>query len=107
MRNLAFAYRQIDEYKENMHIEEAEQNLIFLGCVSIIDPPREEVAEAIISAHEAKIKIVMITGDYGITAEAIAKYIGLEKEGNAVIHIAGDQLKAMSDINLVQQLEKV
>ncbi|MEI8092321.1 MAG: hypothetical protein WCG98_09455 [bacterium] len=58
-----------------MTLEAAEQQLIFLGCVSIIDPPRAEVAAAIIAAHEAKIKIVMITGDYGITAEAIAKHI--------------------------------
>lgn len=106
MRNLAFAYRDIDEYQENMHLEEAEKNLIFLGCVSIIDPPREEAAQAIVAAHEAKIKIVMITGDYGVTAEAVAKYIGLEKDGHDVTHIAGDQLKIMSDIDLVQHLEK-
>lgn len=105
MRNLAFAYRKINDYQQNTHLEEAEQNLIFLGCVSIVDPPREEAAAAIIAAHEAKIKIVMITGDYGVTAEAVAKYIGLEKDGNVVTHIAGEQLKSMSDINLVQQLE--
>lgn len=106
MRNLAFAYRDIDDYQQNMQLEEAEKNLIFLGCVSIIDPPREEASAAIVAAHEAKIKIVMITGDYGITAEAVAKYIGLEKDGNAVTHVSGDQLKSMSDSDLMQQLEK-
>jgi len=75
MRNLAFAYRPISDYYDKMPLAEAEQSLIFLGCVSIIDPPREEVAAAIIAAHEAKIKLVMITGDYGVTAEAIAKHI--------------------------------
>jgi P-type Ca2+ transporter type 2C len=75
MRNLAFAYKPIPDYHEKMTLEEAEQQLIFLGCVSIIDPPREEVAAAIIAAHEAKIKIVMITGDYGVTAAAIARHI--------------------------------
>ncbi len=106
MRNLACAYRPIPDYHEKMTLEAAEQQLIFLGCVSIIDPPRAEVAAAIIAAHEAKIKIVMITGDYGITAEAIAKHIWLETDAHSVTHIAGEELKAMSDIQLIQSLEK-
>lgn len=106
MRNLAFAYKPIPDYHEKMTLEEAEQQLIFLGCVSIIDPPREEVAAAIIAAHEAKIKIVMITGDYGVTAAAIARHIWLETDAHAVTHIAGEELKAMSDIQLIQSLEK-
>ena len=106
MRNLAFAYKPIEAYQEKMSWQEAEQWLILLGCVSIIDPPREEVAAAIISAHEAKIKIVMITGDYGVTAEAIAKHVGLETAKEAVIMITGNQLKDMTDIDVVQQLEQ-
>jgi P-type Ca2+ transporter type 2C len=106
MRNLAFAYKPIPDYHEKMTLDEAEQQLIFLGCVSIIDPPREEVAGAIIAAHEAKIKIVMITGDYGLTAAAIARHIWLETDAHSVTHIAGEELKQMSDIQLIQSLEK-
>lgn len=106
MRNLACAYKPIPEYHEKMTLEEAEQGLVFLGCVSIIDPPREEVAAAIVAAHEAKIKIVMITWDYGVTAEALAKFIWLETDAHSVTHIAGKELQEMSDIQLVQALEK-
>lgn len=78
MRNLAFAYKSLDTYENSLHRQDIENDLIFLGCTSIIDPPREEVPNAVKSAQEAKIKIIMITGDDGLTAEAIAQRIGLE-----------------------------
>lgn len=72
--------------------------------MSIIDPPREEVPAAVQAAFDAKIKVIMITGDYGLTAEAIAKRIGLEDGAKAKI-VAGEQLKTTSDIQLVQILQ--
>ncbi len=105
MRNLAFAYKQVDTYDSSLKWQDMENELIFLWCASIIDPPREEVAAAVKSAHEAKIKIIMITWDYGLTAEAIAKRIGLD-DGKNIIMVAGDELIKMSDIQLVQTLEK-
>ena len=105
MRNLSFAYKPLENYDPNMKRSEVENTLIFLGCASIIDPPRAEVPDAVKSAHEAKIKIIMITWDYGLTAEAIAKHIGLEDE-SLLTMVAGEDLKTISDIHLVQILQK-
>jgi len=63
------------------------------------------VFAAIKSANEAKIKIIMITGDYELTAEAIAKHIGLE-DGEKLIMVTGEKLTNMSDIQLVETLQK-
>ncbi len=92
MRNLGFAYKPLETYENSLNWQDMENNLIFLGCTSIIDPPREEVFAAVKSAQEAKIKIIMITGDDGLTAEAIAKRIGLE-DGKHLLMVTGDQLK--------------
>lgn len=71
LRVLAFAY------KENSDKENAERDLIFVGLQAMIDPPREEVKEAIQRCHKAGIKVIMITGDQAITAAAIATQLGL------------------------------
>lgn len=76
MRNLAYAYKKITlapgQKVEDFTLEDVESGLTFLGVVSMIDPPREEVHIAMQAAHNAQIKIVMITGDYALTAKAIA-----------------------------------
>ena len=92
MKNLAFAYKPLEKYENSLNRQDVENKLIFLGCASIIDPPREEVFGAVKSAQEAKIKIIMITGDDGLTAEAIARRIGLE-DGKHLLMVTGDQLK--------------
>lgn len=61
MRNLAIAYKPMDNYEPTRKWQDIEHDLVFLGCVSIIDPPREEVPGAIQSAYDAKIKVIMIT----------------------------------------------
>jgi Ca2+-transporting ATPase len=99
MRNIGFAYKEIENYNKDISMEETENNLIFTGFVAIIDPPREEVPEAVKAARDAKIKIIMITGDYGPTAEAIADKIGLDGDGKMIL-IPGDDLRKMSDIHL-------
>ncbi len=80
-----------------------EQKLIFVGLVAMFDPPRAEVAEAIARCHQAGIAITMVTGDYGLTAEAIARRIGLVKEKARVV--TGDGLTHLSDAQLRQILK--
>jgi magnesium-transporting ATPase (P-type) len=100
LRVIAVASKDI-ERKEKYTKEEAESGLTFLGLVGIIDPPRADVSEAIKNCHGAGIKIFMVTGDYGITAAAIAKRIGLA-ENPAVV--TGADLEAMDDFDLGKAL---
>lgn len=76
-----------------------------LGLVSMIDPPREESKTAVADAIRAGIKPVMITGDHKITATAIAKQIGIFKDGD--ISVTGMELDAMSDSELDSKIEKI
>jgi len=79
-----------------------EQELTFIGLVVMADPPRPEVADAVKLCHKANIRIIMITGDYGLTAESIAKRIGIV-EGEHPRVVSGVELEEMSD----EELKKV
>ena len=81
-----------------------EQDLTFLGLIAMQDPPRSEVKEAVELCHSAGIKIVMITGDYGLTAESIARKIGIIKSDTARI-VSGTELSKMNDQELKNVLE--
>ena len=82
-----------------------ESDLIFVGMVGMIDPPREEVKLAVEKCKTAGIKTVMITGDHKITAVAIAKSLGiLEDEAEA---ITGKELEGMSDEDLTKILDNI
>jgi magnesium-transporting ATPase (P-type) len=82
--------------------ELVEQDLTFLGLIAMIDPPRAEVYQAIAECHAAGIHVTMITGDYGLTAEAIARWIGLVNGKSRVI--TGEQLTHLSNADLRQLL---
>ena len=77
-------------------VEGVEQNLTFLGLAAMMDPPRPEVARAIAAFRQAGIRMVMITGDYGLTAESLARRIGMIS-GPAPQIITGADLEAMDD----------
>ncbi|WP_208346376.1 cation-translocating P-type ATPase, partial [Aetokthonos hydrillicola] len=102
-RVLGIATQQKEE-QEAKGAQELEQNLIFVGLVAMIDPPREEVAEAIAQCHQAGIQVTMVTGDYGLTAEAIAKQIGLV-DGKARV-VTGEEMGHLSDAQLRQILQQ-
>lgn len=105
LRNLGYAYKELPEFADNLGMEDVEKDLIWLGFVSMIDPPREEVAEAMEVALKANIRVIIITGDYALTAEAIAKKVGLNQSGNKEITVVnGEELKKMSDVDLLQKL---
>ena len=100
LRVLAMAYKELDHRPSKEEVETLESNLIYIGMVGMIDPPREEAKEAVNKCKTAGIKTVMITGDHKITATAIAKELGiLEKETEA---ITGAELEEMSQ----EELEK-
>lgn len=101
LRVLTFAYKNTDE---TLSIE-TEYGFTFLGLVSMIDPPREESKQAVADAIRAGIKPVMITGDHKITATAIAKQIGIFREGD--ISVTGMELDAMTDEELDEKIEKI
>ncbi|MBU0989371.1 MAG: cation-translocating P-type ATPase [Proteobacteria bacterium] len=90
LRVLAFAYKPLTSDRNVDTSDESE--LIFVGLQGMIDPPREEVKSAIQRCKKAGIRSVMITGDYALTAEAIANQLGIE--GDA---ITGEQLEKMDD----------
>ena len=97
-RVIALAYRQAEEQKEYT------EDFIFLGFIGIVDPPRPEAREAIAKCHTAGIKVVMITGDHPVTAEAIAKNVGLADSESLEI-ITGDELESLSSTDLSSRLK--
>ena len=102
-RVLGVATQQKEE-RPSQDAQELEQNLIFVGLVAMIDPPRPEVADAIAKCHQAGIQVTMVTGDYGLTAEAIAKLIGLV-DGKARV-VTGEEMGHLSDAQLRQILQQ-
>lgn len=105
LRVLAVAYREIDTIPEQPTSEEIEQDLIFMGLVGMIDPPRKEAKIAVETCRKAGIKPVMITGDHVVTASAIAKELGIMQEGD--LAITGAQLDAMNDDELFNSVDKI
>ena len=106
LRVLGVAYRitkDVPDNPEHIKTEELEQELVFVGLMGMIDPPREEVKPALEHAREAGIRTVMITGDYPNTARAIAETIGLLRPGKNVM--TGAQLDAISDDELRNTIE--
>lgn len=92
LRVLAFGCRVFDDEPEKVNAD-LETDLDFLGMVAMIDPPREEVVEAIRESKTAGIKSVMITGDQVLTANAIAGRLGIVKEGSETTMTGADMLK--------------
>ena len=100
LRVLTFAYQILESEKEITR--EDEDNFIFIGLTAMIDPPREESKEAVAKCLTAGIKPVMITGDHKITATAIAKEIGIYKDGDNVME--GVDVEKLSDDELLEKV---
>ncbi len=104
LRVLAFATKNIESKNSDINIED-EKDLTLVGIMAMIDPPREEVYEAVRDAKKSGIKTVMITGDHKTTAKAIAKDIGIMVDGD--LALTGQELDELSDIQLDENLEKI
>ncbi|WP_461197937.1 cation-translocating P-type ATPase [Enterococcus sp. N249-2] len=105
LRVLAFAYRPMADGQERELTLADEEELILVGLMAMIDPPRKEVKQAVADAKSAGIKTVMITGDHKTTAVAIAQEIGIAAEGD--LALTGTELDRLSESELADQLEKI
>ncbi|HEY3313539.1 MAG TPA: cation-translocating P-type ATPase [Anaerolineales bacterium] len=103
LRVLGVAYRVAPAIDGEISPENLEHDLVFVGLIGMIDPPREEVKIALATARHAGIRTVMITGDFPNTARAIAEAIGLLRPGKKVM--TGAELDATSDAQLVKVIE--
>ena len=102
LRVLAIAYRDDQELSAlpQYSNENVEKSLTFLALTAMIDPPRTEVPKAIADCHTAGIKVIMITGDYGLTAKSIAHKIGMIEHPEKAIVVTGQDLSDMDDQKL-------
>jgi potassium/sodium efflux P-type ATPase len=103
-RVLAVAERRLPEGVTDYSAQLVEQELLFLGLVAMHDPPRPQVASAVKKCHEAGIRIIMMTGDYGLTAESVARRIGVMSEERECRLVSGGELDAMDDGSLAGAL---
>lgn len=103
LRVLAFGYKEVPE-DDSLSLE-SEKDFIFVGLVSMMDPPRTESKKAVADAAGAGIKTIMITGDHKVTATAIARQIGIFKPQDMAV--TGQELDAMSEERLDEVLEKI
>lgn len=93
-RTLGVAYRRVDADTADELDADDEQDLVYLGVVGIIDPPRPEVADAVAEAHRAGVRVMMITGDHPTTAARIAEDLGIV--GPGAVAVTGAELDALS-----------
>lgn len=103
LRVLGVAYRPLEESPKDELDEGIERELVLLGLVGIVDPARPEAKEAVKTAREAGVRSIMITGDHALTAEAIARNLGILDEGQRAI--TGNQLDEMSDEEIRKALD--
>lgn len=103
LRVLGVAYRTESVMPEEINSETLEKDLTFVGLIGMIDPARDEVAEALNKARNAGIRTIMITGDYPNTAQAIAEQIGLLRPGRKVM--TGVELNKLSDQEMVENVQ--
>lgn len=104
LRVLGISYRPLEESPKDELDEGIERELVLLGLVGIVDPARPEAKEAVRTARNAGIRPIMITGDHALTAEAIARDLGILTEGQHAI--TGRQLDEMSDEEISRALDE-
>lgn len=105
LRTLAIAMRQWDNLPPKMTPDIVENSMTLLGLVGLMDPPREEVKEAVSLCKTAGIKTVMITGDHPLTAKTIAKRLGIIDEGDGII--TGQELERLSFKDFEERVRKI
>ncbi|MCR1839761.1 cation-translocating P-type ATPase [Murimonas intestini] len=105
LRVIAIAVKEIEEIPEELNSSELENGLTFKGLVGMIDPPRPEAKEAVSVCRKAGIRPVMITGDHVVTASAIAKELGILREGDQAV--TGAELDEMGEKEFAEKVEHI
>jgi len=104
LRVLGFAYRDVSNLKK-YSITSVEKDLVFVGLVGMIDPPRKEIKKAVSQCKNAGIDVMVITGDHAITTQAVAKQVGLFSKGDIIL--TGEEIENMNDEELIKQIDQV
>ena len=105
LRVLGYACRRVEQLPGQLTSDAIERDLVFIGLTAMMDPPREEVKDAIATAHAAGIRVIMITGDYKDTAVAIAKELGIMSDGDQAL--SGSELDVLSDPAFLKKVEHI
>ncbi|HEV2356857.1 MAG TPA: cation-transporting P-type ATPase [bacterium] len=105
LRVLGFAYRDLPRPVNHGRADDVERDMVFLGLMAMLDAPRPEVAQAVAAAQRAGIRILMVTGDYGLTAEAIARRLGIVRDEGVRI-ITGADLDGLTDTALLTSIDR-
>lgn len=98
LRVLAVCYKEISDIKDNLK----DYRLKFVGLIGLIDPPKDNIKKDILTCYKAGVKVIMITGDNGVTASSIAKEVGMKDYDNI---ITGKMLDSMSDLQLKEAIK--
>jgi Ca2+-transporting ATPase len=106
LRVLAIAFRPLDERGRDYTQEEVEKDVVFLGLVGMLDPPKEGVKEAIAECRKAHIRTFIMTGDHAITAQAVGREIGLFEPDDPAPVITGSELGGIGDDELAETMER-
>jgi Ca2+-transporting ATPase len=105
MRNLAFAFKYLNNPPQNENFQYLENDLIYSGMVGMIDPPRPEVYDAVEKCKKANINIIMVTGDHKLTAKAIGEELGILGSGDIIID--EEEFNNLTKEELQSQIEKI
>ncbi len=105
LRVLAFAWKEAPADKDELSHHDVESGLVFAGLQGMIDPPRPEAIEAVAGCKRAGMRVVMITGDHAVTAQAIGRQLGIIADGEEVL--SGRELETMSDDALFERVRQV
>jgi Ca2+-transporting ATPase len=105
LRVLALAYAEIPQNTQKYTVESVERDLVFVGLMTMLDPPRPEVKGAVETAKRAGIKVIMITGDHELTAKTVATQVSIIKNDNCKV-LTGLDLDRMSDDELSKELDR-
>ena len=107
LRVLGMAYKEVPADLTEIAMTDLETGLIFAGLQGMIDPPRPEAVEAVAGCKKAGIRVLMITGDHAVTAEAIARQLGIEEDVEAVEDLVSKPMEAMTDEELFAVTKEV